>query len=498
MRKLVTILVIFAVNLMPASAHALDVAPTPATEFADIAPLLVTAYQTVGAATNLAAVELYNTSAKPVKLDDWKVSVVLKDAAAHVVEVKKAHAGWVLPSEHVVLAASTNTTYQLQLANQRLQIATIQLEYTGTIAAYRQSTALIKDTSDAPFFRTYTNTGYSTATQPFTATPARSFYDDGLYQAPDALAGLEIVEVYPYASDCAPNDSSVLCGDYIKLQNITDTDIALDNLALRTDNNASTRTSSNTFHLAGTIKAHSTFAVTNNDNNERISLTNSGGYIWLEDAWGLQRYDNTMVQYAAAGTAQHGYAYVKDTAGAWRWTTTPQPQGINVITTPAVAVQECSEGKYRNPDTGRCRTIEEAVNDISSCDEGYERNPLTNRCRKIAVVATASLTPCGEGQERNPATNRCRSIATAVAELLPCDEGYERNPATNRCRKVTADGMPSAAFPVTPVAAASKDMAGWWAFGVVLALAFGYGAWEWRQEIAGLTRRALGIFARSK
>ncbi len=81
----------------------------------------------------------------------------------------------------------------------------------------------------------------------------------------------------------------------------------------------------------------------------------------------------------------------------------------------------CAAGKYRNPDTNRCRTIESAVSTLVACDEDEYRNPDTNRCRKITTASTG-LKPCDEGEERNPETNRCRkvsSIAAATIDEIP-------------------------------------------------------------------------------
>lgn len=480
------------------SVGAIDVSATPATEFAMSPPLMITAYQTLGAATTLLAVEAYNDSDVPLDVSNWKLSVTTKDAALHDVSTSTSHTGLLLPGEHITYAPSSATTYTLTATQQASQIVTIELHYIGIDGVYKSASALVKDTLDLPLFRTYTSTGYSTATQPFNASPARSFYDDGLYQAPAAPDGIQIIEIYPYASDCVPFDDSILCGDYVKLYNSSDYDIALDEFALRTDSSSSTRTSSNTITLGGILKSHDIATINLVDSGGRLSLTNSGGYVWLEDAWGLARYDGTMTQYASAGTNEQGYAYAQATDASWQWTTTPQPNGVNIITQPIVEIAECPVGKYRNPDTGRCRTLEETVNALATCDEGYERNAETNRCRKVAILATASLTPCLEGQERNPATNRCRSIASAVAELMPCDEGYERNPDTNRCRKVLTAAMPLAAYPVQPVTEIKGDSAGMIALAAVATIAVGYIVWEWRREIARILRSAVGFLARSK
>ena len=73
----------------------------------------------------------------------------------------------------------------------------------------------------------------------------------------------------------------------------------------------------------------------------------------------------------------------------------------------------CAPGKYRNPETNRCKNIESAVSRLVPCAAGQVRNPDTNRCRSVASTASSSLVPCKEGQERNPETNRCRNIPIA-------------------------------------------------------------------------------------
>lgn len=329
--------------------------------------------------------------------------------------------------------------------------------------------------------------------QAFSETAASTIFDDHLYTAP-AVPAVKIVEIYPYSSDCSPLDSNVLCGDYIKLHNPTAQTIYLDDIVLRTDSSSSSRTTSNTIALSGIeLPAGAYHTVWLTGANQRLSLTNSGGYIWLEDTWGLEKYAATLTRYESAGSKQQGYAWAQQQDGSWQWTSTPMSGAANVFTMPTVVqassvLGECPEGKYRNPETNRCRSIEEAVNALAACQEGQERNPATNRCRSVASSAS-TLTPCKEGQERNPATNRCRSIASAVAELLPCDEGSERNPATNRCRKVQSSEIPGAAFPVEPVKDAAGAVVAWWAVGGILILGAGYGAWEWRHEIMGGMRK---------
>jgi hypothetical protein len=117
----------------------------------------------------------------------------------------------------------------------------------------------------------------------------------------------------------------------------------------------------------------------------------------------------------------------------------------------------CPVGKFRNPETNRCKNIETAISALQPCDEDEFRNPETNRCRKIQTLA--SLSSCPEGQERNPETNRCRkvSVLSSSSEDVAIITDVE---VQNTSGKIN--------WPV-----------------IILALlgTFGYMAYEWRNEI---------------
>lgn len=227
--------------------------------------------------------------------------------------------------------------------------------------------------------------------------------------------------------------------------------------------------------------------------------------------------------------------------GEWRETNKPTPHAANKATEPNEVIDggkgggglaPCAEGKYRHPETNRCRNNETAST-LTPCREGQERNPATNRCRSTATNAQ-QLTPCKAGQERNPETNRCRSTSSSASQLVPCKPGQERNPDTNRCRSTTAassDLKPcnpdqfrnpetnrckkidsdsstlkpckegqernpdtnrcrkiretaEAAFAVDETPPQGGAHYGWWAAGVAATGAVGYGAYEWRRDIA--------------
>jgi len=337
---------------------------------------------------------------------------------------------------------------------------------------------------------------------------------------------VEIVEIYPRSSDCSPTDESVLCGDYIKLYNPTNNRIGLSEYRLRSDSGSSL--SGNAFSL-DTISAGGYLTVYLRDDGSSLNLTDSGGYVWLEDSAGIAPYESTMRSYPSATSGYLGWSWaIHD--GTWQWTSTPQPTGPNSISIPTSETPdvdengnnpmlgECGAGKFRNPETNRCKTIQ-TVNTLVPCNAGQERNPLTNRCKSV-TLASASLTPCGAGQTRNPATNRCKSTTTATASLVPCKEGQtrnpetnrckstsaaasslvpckegqERNPATNRCRKSSSATLAASSglSAQEPAGSETKPTSWYMLAGVVGVIAGGYGIWEWRSDIAGATRRLLG------
>lgn len=492
-----------ALVAMPFMARAATIVPTPPVPKDQ--PLLVTAFKRSVTSNSGSYVQLYNSGSDLVNLKGWLLKTNVAEYALWPQD------SYILPKSHVVISSGVSVgsaSYQIgQPIAVGVNVVTIE---PSALSGYRAtSTALpvfsVADNEYDVWQRRTTTTGYSTAASPFDKTgiktPAQyeqlSVYDDGFYVVPEAPR-VHIVELYTYASDCSPHDSSVLCGDYIKLYNPTAASIDLSDYSLRSDSSSTSRTTSNTFSLEGVIiQPGAYYSVWLTDSDGRISLTNSGGYVWLEDAQGLTVYDETTTSYPSASASQQGYAWAQQAGGEWAWTSAPSPVSANVF--PVVAsvqvdvLAECPVGKYRNPETNRCRTIEEAVNALATCPEGQYRNVETNRCRSSVVAASASLTPCKEGQERNPATNRCRSIASAFAELIPCDEGYERNPATNRCRKVLAGGNP-----MTNIASAeqagSNSAALPWVLAIVTVGAVGYGIYEWRYELAASGAKLLARF----
>jgi hypothetical protein len=473
--------------------YADDIATVPTVPQLDSSPLIITSYKTANGGTDIAFVQIYNTSSSLQNLSTWTLTDGENNRSAMIEE----HAEYIEPGSHVVIAQSgvQNATYTMTGWSQTIAAPKVIKSLMLSNTQFKPHISQVGGAVDAWLMRNATTTGYSTATTAAAFGPAyQPLFDDGLYAVPNAPVGLQVAEVYPYASTCDPLDSDVLCGDYVKLVNDSEVPINLSSYVLRTDSSSSTRTNANTFDLSayGVLNPGSYVLISQTDTGGRLSLTNSGGYVWVEDTWGLAQFPGTMTHYEPAGSSLQGYGYAVDSSGNWQWTSTPTPSGENIITPPPV--QGCPDGKYLNPETNRCRSLEDTLSALATCDEGSERNPTTNRCRKVTTT-TSTQTPCKEGQVRNPETNRCRSIASEVADLIPCNDGYERNPATNRCRKVAVAGSETVKYPVEPYKQGSASNATWWVMGGMGTLAVGYAAWEWREEIGLAGSKLLKAFA---
>lgn len=236
----------------------------------------------------------------------------------------------------------------------------------------------------------------------------------------------EATSVYVSEIVANPAGDDKAGGEYIELYNDSDAAANLEHCLLASDKFAKYL-----FTSADVIGAKSYKAFVTSD-----GLLNGGGKVTFMG----KDYDD-IVNYPALKDDQ-AYALI---GGNWQISSLATPSSENRL--PAAAIPDaeeivtslapCPAGKFRNPETNRCKSI--AANETSEmapCAPGKMRNPETNRCRSIASIGS-SLTPCKPGQYRSPETNRCRAVASATASLTPCKPGQTRNPETNRCRKTT-------------------------------------------------------------
>lgn len=480
-------------------AHSVSENPPPQIQ----PPLVVTQFS-----HTLEFIEVYNQSSEAInlKIVELKVSSQnrhsTQDTQASKVELPNA---WLLPKQYLLLhrdaiSISPNTvslSIDHPLQNDQihsLMVGVLGLSYSinnidGDSSLWMQhkqrGNASLKISMDA--LNDYT----SKSTSPI------SFADSLYYPAP-APTGLKIIEVLPNANSCAPNDTSSTCSDYIKLYNSSSDVMSLHGYRLRTDSGGIKSSTSNTITLGGAIVPGETRLINIRDSGDALAVTNTGGYVWIEDAQGVIKYEETIVSYPDATTAAgKGMSWAMEMeTGAWRWMV-PRPHDVNFwsvsdASTNVVNGQaECPAGKERNLETNRCRNVSSTTSNQTPCKPGQERNVSTNRCRNITTATTAQK-PCTTGQYRSLETGRCRKVQAATSPA-PCKANQERNPLTGRCKKIIKKSGDIAN--IEDVASAQKSDKKMLLYaGAGLVAASGYGIYEWRQEIG----RRLFLLRRGK
>lgn len=202
-------------------------------------------------------------------------------------------------------------------------------------------------------------------------------------------------------------------------------------------------------------------------------LLNAGGTVVL-----ITANDEYAVEYPELAD-DHVWAIVE---GVWQVSDVQTPESQNQLAPEEYLplqnqLTPCPAGKFRNPETNRCKSIVATARGLLPCKAGQTRNPLTNRCRSIIAVGS-TLTPCRTGQQRNPSTNRCRAVAGSTTVLAPCKEGYERSADTNRCRKVALTLATREAPKIGPSELNNSILV------VMTLLVLAYGVYEYRLDIA--------------
>lgn len=455
-------------------AYALEVVPFETAPQLTDSPVLIAAYSLTGSRPDY--VELFNSSSEPINLSGWRLEFVVAGETISLANLD----GWITPSNYVMAAEASvvgNADFPFGLTvDGAVEPRGLRLVPRDTFAPHE-----ISISKDGHYQRKVSSsTGNYLST--FEAVTTPTLYGGGFYTFPQTTP-LQFSEILANPRGCSPLEESLDCGDYVKLYNPSSIAIDLSKYRLRIGYKGQATSSSNTYKLSGDIQPGHFATIANDIDGKAISVTNSGGFVWLEDVYGVKRYDSTVQLYedASAGSKK-GQAWAYDeNDGGWKWTTRPTP-GDEPSFFPLLATKPTST----------------TVKVYATCKSGQYRSPETNRCRKNASLETTLLKPCLANQYRSPETNRCRNLAsTATSQLKPCSPGQERNPTTNRCRKLASD-VPRSAFSVEPVTDAGKAFAGWWALGGVGTLAVGYGIWEWRHEAMGGIRKVGTFFTSGK
>lgn len=161
-------------------------------------------------------------------------------------------------------------------------------------------------------------------------------------------------------------------------------------------------------------------------------------------------------------------------------------------------LSSCKEGYFRNPDTNRCKKYNTTSNSKSttlSQPLQTKNNQTLSQTKTKTKAKNKTLSPCANGKYRDPNTRRCRTIPAtklAIARDKACPAGQERSPATHRCRKVKAakhnDG---ADFPLAPtkIIHSNQTFVPVVATVIIFIVAIGYVVFQFRAEIMAWWRR---------
>lgn len=469
-------------------------------------PILITSYMVDTLPLYL---QLYNTTSDIVSLDGYQINYDLLSADNVELPVQASLAGYIEPHGYIVIAR------QDIMPSADLNLPTDSLITDGTVENlvlhndnYADDTRSMVLTGGVRYDLSQSDAGNYTKTSKYIVTDtAVPLIGRGYYTFATSTP-LRVAEFMPSAADCAPLDTSISCRDFVKIINNSDEDIDLSGYRVRLGYGNQSAGISNSVHLTGILAAHNVAAISQRDDGQSLDLTATAGNIWLEDYYGLQIYEDTIVGYNGLDSTTHKGQSRVLTSGDWQWAL-PVADGISPIVETAESdnpveptnstLKPCAPNQYRSPETNRCRLIATTVSAVDKpCPDGQYRSTETNRCRSLTATLAAAPRPCADNQYRNPDTGRCKLLASETDNSLkPCAAGQERNPDTNRCRKVVAT-IPLADYPTATKTAAGiqKTFSGWYALGIVLLLGFGYALWEWRQEIGGFARRVATMISR--
>jgi hypothetical protein len=131
-------------------------------------------------------------------------------------------------------------------------------------------------------------------------------------------------------SELLPNPAAPLTDEhdeFIELYNPHDTEVVLEGYSLEA---GSTWGSKYHFSSSDRIAPHGYLAVY--ADVSPLALSNSGSQVRIVDPAG------TVLDVTVYAAAEAGYAWAKDEAGIWKWTTTPTAEKQNQFTTPGAAV----------------------------------------------------------------------------------------------------------------------------------------------------------------
>ncbi len=164
---------------------------------------------------------------------------------------------------------------------------------------------------------------------PSVAAPAQFITDAGGPSLPVADIGLKALQL----SELLPNPASPQTDaddEFIELYNPNSTVFDLTGFKFQVGSTTSSTTHTYTFPVGTLVSPKGFMAFMSAETH--LSLSNSGGQVWLLDPFG-----NTVANSDVYDTAKEGMAWV-NASGHWQWTALPTPNEINKVSPPASGV----------------------------------------------------------------------------------------------------------------------------------------------------------------
>lgn len=389
--------VVFAAFLIVSqlTTHASAIESVPTTPNKVAGPFLITGYSFSG--PNIRYVQIYNNSSTVASLDGWQIGSVAK-AVTTVSNVYISLTGQIAPNKHVVVAAAgivdkPIATYPLPSSSPSPQTSSVSL-IAPVGSSYLDETLTVPTVSvnspkeiEGASTNYYVRRDVSTTTGNYlsgtTIVVSEKLKNDGLYVAPET-APLQIVEVYPAPPSCSPLDVAETCGDYVKLHNPTVSAVDLSQYRVRTGIYGQLSSSSNTSSLTGELASGAYVSIP-------VGLSGSGSWVWIEDRYGIDRYEATLMEYPSSTNHEgHSWSY-NDELGGWEWTVYPSPGNQKNRFAEKAAVNQCSSLSLSEI-AANVATEDQYIEITNTSDSSIELNGCvlqTNRSQTASFVFPA-------------------------------------------------------------------------------------------------------------
>ncbi len=482
MRLLKYAVSVLIATLMLFVAPAYSIETSPPSPLLPQSPLIITAYS-VGQDGVPHYIEIYNNSSTVQSVAEWSVALEwgARTGASSVTPVFSTqlasnNSGFITPGGYTIVS------FNDVVPGAHVQVSGIAVESLNYV-----SKLSLQHANYRPYDRVMTasmtqtpmrlNRGASGYVTTYGAEDRETLWMTEWYAAPETTP-LRVVEMLPNSDVCQPFDASAACADYVKLYNNSDTAIDLSTVRIRTG------TASTMAALEGLLPGRAYVSAP-------INLTNSGGWVWLEDSYGIVRYESTMVAYGDSAS-KRGQAWSLDSSTAqWRWTAYPTPYDTPNQFTDGSPVNECSALRLSEIAANTNRQFIEVYNASAEPASVRGCQLQTNRSQEVSYVFDDRMVQPGEfvvveiahtsltltkttsgtvylissdGQSEvdarsyeNMSENTSLALVDGVwrttfaitpgqvnhyQEYPACAEGYVRNPTTKRCNKITASTSP--------------------------------------------------------